>query len=394
MNSNALPALPCTVPFEYGVPTRILFGPGSAAEVGQLCLRSGYSSAFVVMDPFLATSPVTEGFRSGLEDAGIGFTTFTGVQPNPVDTDIEAAADAFLDGDFDVVIGLGGGSSLDTAKGVAILATNKGRIRDFDGNEKVPAASAACICVPTTAGTGSEVTGNISVTNSDSQAKMAIRSEYAYPRYAVLDPTLVASLPRQVAASAGMDALVHAVESYTSTRATPLSRLIAFDATRRIAQWLPRFVADRADPAAASEMLYASCLAGMNLTNTGTGAAHAIARALGGHYGIVHGLACGVLIVPVMQFNSEVAASGYASLAGAFGLTGSDPGGADEVVLAKAVIEKVMELRAEIGLPAMLPITVERAKEAVIAAWAAANFGPNPRPGTPEDVLRILAQVA
>lgn len=395
MNSNSLPALPCTAPFEYGVPTRIIFGPGSAADIGELCLRAGYRSAFVVMDPFLATAAVTDPFRAGLERAGITVTTFTDVQPNPIDSDIEAAAAAFLDREHDVVIGIGGGSSLDTAKGVAILATNDGgRIRDFDGNDKVPSPSAACICVPTTAGTGSEVTGNISVTDSGSRAKMAIRSEHAYPRYAVLDPTLLASLPRQVAASAGMDALVHAVESYTSTRATPLSRLISFDATRRIAQWLPRFVADRADPAAASEMLYASCLAGMNLTNTGTGAAHAIARALGGHYGIVHGLACGVLIVPVMQFNSEVAAGGYAGLAGAFGLAGPDQGRADEAALAKAVIEKVIELRDLIGLPAALPITVEPVKEALIAEWAAKNFGPNPRPGTAQDVTRILAQVA
>jgi alcohol dehydrogenase class IV len=395
MTSSALPDLPvAATPFEYGVPTRIIFGPGSGAGVGELCRRGGYRSAFVVIDPFLATSPITDDFRAGLERAGVAFSTFADVQPNPVDTDLEAAAQAFLDGDHDVVIGIGGGSSLDTAKGVAILATNGGRIRDFDGNEKVPTAATACICVPTTAGTGSEVTGNISVTNSDTEAKMAIRSGHAYPRYAVLDSTLLASLPRSVAASAGMDALVHAVESYTSTRATPLSRLIAFDATRRIVQWLPRFVEDRADQAAASEMLYASCLAGMNLTNTGTGAAHAIARALGGHYGIVHGLACGVLIVPVMQFNAEVAASSYAALAGAFGLTSTDPDPTDELGLAKAVIDRVAELRARIGLPATLPITVEPVKTPAIASWAAANFGPNPRRGTPGDVIHILAQVA
>jgi alcohol dehydrogenase class IV len=362
--------------------------------VGELCTRAGYRSAFVVMDPFLVKSPITEEFWAGLERAGVAFTTFADVQPNPVDTDLEKAAEAFRDGEYDVVIGVGGGSSLDTAKGVAILTTNGGRIRDFDGNDRVPTPSTPCICVPTTAGTGSEVTGNISVTNADTQAKMAIRSDYAYPRFAVLDPGLLASLPQAVAAAAGMDALVHAVESYTSKRANPLSRLIAFDAARRIVEWLPRFVDDRADETAAAEMLHASCLAGMNLTNTGTGAAHAIARALGGHYGIVHGLACGVLIVPVMRFNAEVVAGRLAELAGAFGIDIRAQDASDERSLAAAVIERVTELRARIGLPSVLPITVDPEKKPVIASWAAANFGPNPRAGTPDDVVRILDEVA
>jgi alcohol dehydrogenase len=395
MNTTALPTLGVAeAPFEYGVPTRIIFGAGCAGDIGELCLRDGHRSAFVVIDPFLVSSSITQAFRKSLQDAGITFTTFADIKPNPIDTDLEAAAQAFRDGEHDVVIGIGGGSSLDTAKGVAILTTNGGRIRDFDGNDNVPLSGTPCICLPTTAGTGSEVTGNISVTNSDTQAKMAIRSERVYPKYALLDPDMLASLPQFVAASAGMDALVHAVESYTSTRGNPLARLIAFDAIRRIARWLPRFVDDRADQQAAAEMLYASCLAGMNLTNTGTGAAHAIARALGGHYGIVHGLACGVLIVPVMEFNAAASPSRYAELAGAFDIFHSDSGRPDEASLATAVIGKVSELRARIGLPAALPLTVESDKQQLIASWAAANFGPNPRPGTADDVARILRKVA
>lgn len=380
--------------FEYGVPTRIFFEIGGAAKVGELCRRDGHTRALVVIDPFLVEAHVTEAFWAGLKSAGVTPTTYAEVKPNPVDTDIESAAALFRDGGHDVVIGVGGGSSLDTAKGVALLAASGDRIRDFDGNDKVRIPSAACICVPTTAGTGSEVTGNISVTNSDTQAKMAIRSEHCYPRYAVLDPLLLATLPQQVAANAGMDALVHAVESYTSTRATPLSRLIAYDAVRRTAHWLPRFVDNTSDPEAAAEMLYASCLAGMNLTNTGTGAAHAIARALGGHYGVAHGLACGVLIVPVMRFNASVAAGSYAELAGALGLPRPHPGGKGDTETTDAVTEKVAELRARIGLPATLPVRVEPARKSLIAAWAAANFGPNPRPGSAADVVRILDQVA
>src|SRR5262249_2949901 len=221
----------------------------------------------------------------------------------------------------DVIVGLGGGSGMDTAKAIAILATNPGRLRDYDGNDKVPNQGWPLVLVPTTAGTGSEANYNISVTNIDTHEKMAVRSVCACSRIALLDPQLLRQLPKSVAAAAVYDALIHAIESYTSRRANFHTRWIAREAIRRIGPALEPFVANRADVQPAAEMLYAARLAGMVISHTGTGAAHAIARALGARYDIIHGVATGALIEPVVRFNLEVAQNRYAEVGDALGVT-------------------------------------------------------------------------
>src|SRR5699024_8843976 len=231
-------------------------------------------------------------------------TTWTDLQPNPIDADVEAAVDAMRTKQHDVVLGVGGGSAQDTAKAVAVLATNGGRVRDFAGNGNVPNRSCPLVLVPTTAGTGSEVTANASITNAETQDKLAIRDSNAYARIAVLDPNLLAGLPAGPAAAAGIDALTHAIESYASVRGSEFTRSLAAEAIGRMTNSLETFVADRSDPAAASSMLFASFLAGIAISHTGTGSAHAVSRALGGRFGIAHGIGCGVALPGVMRFNA------------------------------------------------------------------------------------------
>ena len=294
--------------FEFGVPTRLHVGVGAAKDLGNALRKDKFASAFVVIDPGVMWAGVAQPILHSLETVGINVTQFTHVEPDPLDRDMEAGAAEFAASPCQVVVGIGGGSAMDTAKAIALLATNGGRVRDYNGTDRVPNDPRPLILIPTTAGTGSEVTANIAVTNADTHEKMSVRSPRNYPRLAFLDPELLAELPASPAAASGMDALVHAIESYVSTRATPMTRMLAYEATRReTGHSLCGFVTNRANLEHGAQMLFGSMLAGMAISHTGTGSAHAVARALGGKYGVPHGLACALMLEPVMRFNQPVA---------------------------------------------------------------------------------------
>ena len=377
-------------PFEYCIPTRVVFEPGGGAKLGEFLNRLGFRSAFVVVDPGFHAAGLDAALLESLDRASIRHASFAEIDPNPVDTSMERGAGIFTERKDDVVVGIGGGSAMDTAKAIAMLATNGGRLRDYDGNDKVPKSAWPMVLVPTTAGTGSEANYNLSVTNADTHEKMAVRSVCNCAHAALLDPDLLERLPAPVAAAAGFDALVHAIESYVSNRATAPTRMIAYEAICRIGAALERFVQDRSDRAYAGEMLYAASLAGMVISHTGTGAAHAVARALGGRYNVVHGVATGALLVPVMRFNLDAARNGYAQVADALGIP---PGAMNENDRADAAVQRVAEIHRNVGLPARLPINVERAHEAQLADWASRSAGPNPRPTSPDDARDLMLQV-
>lgn len=376
--------------FEYCIPTRLIFESGGAAKLGGMLARFQYSSAFVVVDPGFHSAGLDAPILRSLDESAIPYAIYSEVEPNPVDSSMERGADEFKARRDDVIVGIGGGSAMDTAKAVAVLATNPGRLRDYDGNDKVPKNGWPLILIPTTAGTGSEANYNLSVTNVDTKEKMAVRSICNCARVALLDPALLEKLPAHVAAAAGYDALVHAVESYVSNRSTAPTRMIAYEAIRRIAPSLEPFVADRADSKSAGEMLYAASLAGMVISHTGTGAAHAVARALGGRYNVVHGVATGVLLEPVMRFNLDVVEARYAEVGDALAVTGA---GMDARGRAAAAVRRIGEMRQNVGLPDRLPIRVEAAYENDLAEWASRSAGPNPRKVTPDDARMLMYEV-
>lgn len=384
MSSSSVPA------FGFHLPTRIEFGPGASRRVGELCRERGHRSVFCVVDPGLHALGAADEVLASLDAAGLDVTVWTDLQPNPIDVDVECAVAAMLAGHHDVVVGLGGGSAQDTAKAVAVLATNGGRVRDYAGNGNVPRPASPLVLIPTTAGTGSEVTANASITNSDTQDKLAIRDPHAYAQLAILDPELLAGLPAGAAAAAGIDALTHAVESYASVRGSELTRSLAAEAIRRMAHSLEAFVADRSDPDAASSMLFASFLAGIAISHTGTGNAHAVSRALGGRYGIAHGVGCGVALPGVMRFNAEEHPEVYAEIAAALGVARP---GASAAENAAAGADRVDAIRAAIGIPARLGLEADEQTMAELEGWVVDNAGPNPRPTSREDARLLLTGV-
>lgn len=376
--------------FSFFIPTKIEFGTGLALRLGELCRREGFRSAMVVADPAVLASRAIDQALESLNTAGLRSFTWSQVQPNPTDLDVVAGLDAFQRQEADVIVGIGGGSALDTAKGIAVLAANGGAVRDYAGGSPTPKRAWPLVLLPTTAGTGSEVTANISITDTATNEKLALRHPHNYATVAILDPSLLASLPAGAAASSGMDALTHAVESYVSVRATPLTRVLAYEATRLIGESLSPFVADRADAFHGQQMLYGSCLAGIAISHTGTGSAHAVARALGGPFGVAHGMGCAVALVPVMRFNSDAVPGRYAELAVALGVADPHASVADNALRA---VRRVNEIRDSSGIPERLDLDVTADMLPNLAQWTAQNAGPNPRPTSLSDAESLIREV-
>ena len=282
----------------------VIFGVGSVQTLGDHVRKLNGSKVLLVSDPGLVKAGLTGKLEDILQNAGIPFVTFTDVEPDPGCWVVKAANDLLVAEHCDCVVALGGGSAMDTAKSAAIIGYSGKRIHDYWGyykpvdNETIPV-----IAIPTTAGTGSEVTRNTVITD-ENKYKMVILNDKMLPAIALLDPELITTLPASIAADTGLDALIHAVECYLSDLATPFSDAVAEKAMELIGQALPRFVANRKDIQAASDMLMGSTLAGITLSLCLPNQAHALSHPLTGYYHVPHGRANAMLFPNTMEFNA------------------------------------------------------------------------------------------
>ncbi len=276
---------------------------------------------------------------------------FSEVKPDPDIEVAEKGKQAFIEGHHDLLIALGGGSSIDAAKVVSFLARNQGVVKDYVGmsvfkNDPVPV-----IAIPTTAGTGSEVTQIAIVTDRDQKLKLPIRSPHLFPKTAILDPTLLASLPPDVIAYTGMDAFSHAVESFFSVRSNLLTEQLSASALRLIYASLIPFRENPKDADLASRMLHGSCLAGIAFTNSGLGAVHALAHPIGSHYHLPHGLTCALFLHQVLEENKDAALDKYSVLLGTLGISST---GVSAEACAERFIEAVDEFMDRLAIPKSL----------------------------------------
>jgi alcohol dehydrogenase class IV len=373
--------------FQFAANINLRFGRGAIAELpGELAALKP-KHVFIVTDPGVAKAGLLDALTQGLAQRGIAFELYSDVEPNPRDITIHRGADRARAAGSDVFVGFGGGSAMDAAKGMALLSTNGGEIGQYDGINKVGKDLPFLVAVPTTAGTGSEVTANAALTNSRTHVKMSLRSPRLLPKLAVVDPGLLRSLPRATAATAGLDALSHAIEGYLSVRASPLSDFFALESIRLIGANLRPFVANPENADAASGMALGALLAGLVISNTGTGNDHAIARALGGTFDTPHGLATGVLLPYVMRFNAPARPERYRAIAQALGLSCA---GTDGEVAERACAE-VHRMLHDTGVPDRLSqIGVDPSRMAELVDVAIKNVGPNPRRTLPEDLRRLI----
>jgi alcohol dehydrogenase len=291
-------------PFASKPSPKLIFGPGTLSELPACVRETGASAVFLVSDTGIARAGHLATAQQLLESAGIPITVFNHSKENPTESDAAACRDIAHGNNFDCIVALGGGSSMDTAKACNFLLTNGGRMRDYHGYGKATKPMLPLIAIPTTSGTGSECQSYALVSRDDTHEKMACGDPKARARVAILDPNLTATQPRSVAIQTGLDALAHALESAVCTRRNPISALYSEGAFRNISAAIGNVIAGRATLDDRGRMQLGAALAGMAIENSMLGAAHATANPLTARHGVIHGHAVALMLPHVMRFNA------------------------------------------------------------------------------------------
>ena len=380
-------------PFDFDPRTRIVFGVNKIDSLGLLAAELDARRALVVSDTGVMEAGHTQRGLDALQDAGLDTALFQDFHENPSTEDVERGAEVARQWTPDLLVGLGGGSSLDCAKGINFLCSNGGRMQDYWGVGKATLPMLPMIAVPTTAGTGSEAQSFALITDAETHVKMACGDKKAACRVALLDPRLTLTMPRRVTALTGIDALAHALETYVAKPRNPVSLTFSREAWRLLAANFARVLDDAEDIEARSAMQLGACFAGTAIENSMLGAAHALANPLTASHGIAHGEAVALMLAPVIRFNGEAFAAWYAELLQASaGLPGT-PAATDGV---EGLARLVEQLADKAGLKRKLSeCGVERDRLPQLAADAAKQWTGtfNPRELTGPDLLRLYEQV-
>jgi alcohol dehydrogenase len=293
------------LPFDFELRTQIVFGLDAIDRLGALGRELGGRRALVVSDAEVVSAGHTERGVSSLEEAGFAAAIFRDFHQNPSTADVERGVGYASEFAPDLLVGLGGGSSIDCAKGINFLYTNGGRMQDYWGVGRAAKPMLPMIAVPTTAGTGSEAQSFALISDAATHAKMACGDKKAACRMALLDPRLTVTQPRRVTALTGMDAVAHALETYVTKRRNPASQIFSREAWRLLAGNLPQVLENQGDLDARGAMQWGACCAGLAIENSMLGATHALANPLTAEYGLVHGEAIGVMLPHVIRYNGE-----------------------------------------------------------------------------------------
>ncbi len=339
--------------FTFFVPTQIKYGMGKvsalALEVQVEDDLSNCTNVMIVTDKGVLGAGLIEKVKNGLNDSAYEIKSI--FDEVPADSDlkvVEKCAQEIKNLEINLIIAVGGGSVMDTAKLASLLGTYGGEVRDYEGGFMVPGKCIPIIAIPTTVGTGSEVSVGAVVKDHENKTKLTIASPHLYPRMAMLDPEMVATLPAKLVAYTGMDALTHAIEAYVSTENQPISEALALRAAEMIYDNLETAVKDPTNIDARAKMQIAAMIAGMAFSNAPVGATHAISHTIGGLYGLHHGLSNAIALPYVMEFNLEHSASRYAALARAFDVSET---GLSDIELGKRAIEQIRKLKASLDIP-------------------------------------------
>ena len=376
--------------FTVTQPTRICFGENSINDLPALVQDLGGSKVFIVVDPGVKSAGLLDKITDPLKKNKIPFEVYDKVDPEPGLKLADNGAKLAKKAKCDCVVGVGGGSAMDVAKAISILLTNGGKAVDYIGLGMIKKPGVPKIMVPTTAGTGAEVTFTAVFINEKTKSKAGMNGDHLYPEAAVLDPALTVSMPPHITATTGIDALTHALESYVSTQAHTISEMYALEAIELISNNLGEAYANGDNINARSNMLMGSLLAGKALATAGVGLVHAMAYPLGGMFGIPHGLANAVLLPYVMAYNIIGNPAKFAVLAE---IMGQETGEMSLRDAADSSVEAVYRLNQDVGIPASLAeLKIPKKKIPEMAKIALTVTRPvenNPRKPSLEDVIRI-----
>jgi alcohol dehydrogenase len=375
--------------FQFKIPQTIEFGMGSLKKLPEMLADSKSNNVMLVSDRGLEAIGVVKKVQDIIEAAGIKCTAYLDVKPNPTVDIVNEAAALYAECGATCLVALGGGSPMDVSKAVGILAVHGGKIADYEGAHKVPGPIAPIIAIPTTAGTGSEVTASAVITDEERNFKMSVFTYYNIPKYAILDPELIMTAPASIAAACGVDALIHAMEAYLSTAATPFSDAMAEKAMELIGANLRRFVANRKDEEAACAMMLGSNFAGISFAWARLGDIHSMSHPVSAYYHVAHGVANAVLMPTVMEFNAIADHGRYEKIFN-YIRTSKGPVTNFEPMM---LVEEVKKLNKDLGIPEGLRAVGVDSDEHFQAmaedAMKAGNTLVNPRQTTVKDFVAM-----
>jgi alcohol dehydrogenase len=376
--------------YGFFMPTTSLLGNGAVKEIGKQANVLGGTKALIVTDGGLVKLGMVDTVKGYLEEAGLQVAVYDGVEPNPTDVNVRECLKVWQDNDCDLLVTFGGGSSHDCGKGMGIMATSGGDIRDWAGIDTLQANLPPYISINTTAGTASEMTRFAVVTNTDTHVKMVFCDARLTADVAINDPALMVGLPPALTAATGMDALTHAIEAYVTTLlSNPITDALALQAISLVGKWLRKAVANGADMEARDAMAYAEYLAGMAFNSAGLGIVHSMAHQPGSLLGKPHGV-CNAICLPVVcEFNLMANAEKYAKVAEALG---EDISGLSVMEAAEKAVAAIRRLSRDVGIPSGLgeigvtekdiPIMAENALKDVCTLF-------NPRTVKVEDIVEL-----
>ncbi|PFG08798.1 iron-containing alcohol dehydrogenase [Marinobacter sp. LV10MA510-1] len=333
--------------FPFVLPTKILMESGVSSKVGEHLKELGIHRVLVVTDPGIKAAGLLTPIYASLEQAGVAFFETDQVKPNPRSEDCNRIAVQYKNTGIEGLVAVGGGSAIDAAKAVAVLMTHEGRIEDYEGENTLKCNPLPLVAIPTTAGTGSEVTFFSVITDTARQYKMSLLDVRLAPTLALLDSELTAKLPRSIAAATGMDALTHAIEAYTGKMSNPISDALALHAIRLISKYLVAAVEERDNNEAREQMLIASLIAGMAFGNADIASVHCISEAIGGMYDTSHGVANSIFLPFVFQHNCDADIYRHSQVAICLGV---DPS-LSEHDAANAAVDKLFSMIRRLGIP-------------------------------------------
>ena len=360
--------------FEFILPTRIKFGLGVAGQLANELEALGARKVLIVTDRGIAGAGLLDRVTESLKGK-VEFTVYDGVEENPKDRNVEEAAEFARRNGADCVVALGGGSPIDAAKAVCVLALQGGRAKDYKGKGKIKDKCLSLVTIPTTSGTGSEVTFSSVITDTDENYKFTIKSPAIAAKVALVDPELTLTVPPAGTASTGIDALTHAIEGYTANVTEPIAEALGLYAIELIAANLKEAVHNGNSIEARTGMMLGSLLAGLCFSHSDVGSVHCMAEALGGMYDAPHGLCNAILLPYVMEYNLPEAEYKYARIARAMGIENGD-----DKQAAILGIEKIRKISKDIGLPSFKSLNIREEDLEELAGMSAENISTDSNP--------------
>ena len=374
--------------FSFSVPQEIIVGKGSLARLPEAAEKLGGKHGFIISGPHLNKMGIVASCSESLENAGIKVDAYTETEGNPSVETVEKAAAAFCKSGADFIIALGGGSPMDVAKAVGVVARYGGSITEYEGGGRVPGDIIPLIAIPTTAGTGSEVTAFSVITDHSRNYKLTVFSYKLIPAYAILDQELLTTAPVSFAAACGIDAMVHALEAYISKDASPFSDAMAEKALELIGKNIRRYVADRTDIEAAEAMITGSLFAGIAFSWARLGDVHAMSHPVSAYFDVPHGVANAILLPTIVEYNALADCGKYLKLFNYISLTPASEAEFEPFML----VDLLTELNEQLGIPGSLGevgVTADKFDAMADDAMKSGNIAVNPRSTTKKDVLSL-----